>query len=162
MSSFDRRLFLVSLAALAGCGLRPVYGPGGSAEGLQGEIAIDPPRDAEGFVFVRQLEDRLGMADNPRFRLSARLLISEEELGITPGQEITRYNVLGRVEYTLRDIDTDAVVASGTSTGFNSYSATGTPFATRSAQTDARERLMISLADQMVARLLATSAEWRR
>ena len=45
---------------LTGCGFTPVYGPSGVAEGLHGAIAVDPPRDAEGFVYVRQLESRFG------------------------------------------------------------------------------------------------------
>ncbi|MDU8943782.1 LPS assembly lipoprotein LptE [Ovoidimarina sediminis] len=160
MSLSDRRIFLLSAAALAGCGFTPVYGPGGSASALTGHIAFDPPSDPAGFALVRQLERRLGIAQSPAYRLSADIARGEQELGVTSDQTITRYNVLGRVDFVLRRTDTGAPVTSGSVESFASYSATGTPFATQTAQSDANERLMVILADQIVARLLATSEEW--
>ncbi|MEL7344444.1 MAG: LPS assembly lipoprotein LptE, partial [Pseudomonadota bacterium] len=152
---------LVACLALAGCGYSPVYGPGGSAEALRGQIAIDDPIDAEGFALVRQLERRLGLPGAPTYQLSASIAIDEDELGITQDQTITRYNVVGEVAYTLADVTTGEAVTSGTASSFTSYSATGTTVATLSAQRDARERLMVILADQITAELLATSSDWR-
>ncbi len=163
MSSYNRRRAVLILAAFAaGCGFQPVYGPGGSAEGLRGTIGFDAPRDLEGFALVRQLEDRLGLADAPSYRLSARIFTDEQELGVTPDQVITRYNLRGRVEFVLLDETTGRVATSGQVASFTSYSATGTPFATRTAREDATERLMVILADQIVSRLLVTAGEWRR
>ena len=160
MSLSDRRLFLLSAVALAGCGFTPVYGPDGSSTVLTRQVAFDPPDDSSGFALVRHLERRLGIAPTPAYRLSADISLGEEELGVTSDQTITRYNVLGRVDFVLRRADTDAPVTSGTVESFSSYSATGTPFATQTAQTDANERLMVILGDQIVARLLATAPEW--
>ncbi len=58
----DRRTFLAFLAAgaLGACGFTPVYGPGGTGEGLRGAITIAAPDDREGFELVKQLENRLG------------------------------------------------------------------------------------------------------
>lgn len=159
MSWCDRRAVLAGLV-LAGCGFTPVYGPGGSAEGLSGRIAFDAPRDAQGFALVRQLERRLGIADAPGFQLSASIFLSEDDLGITPGQEITRFNLLGRVRFTVRNLETGEIATSGEVESFTSYSATGTPFATQTARADARERLMTILADEIVSRLLVTADEW--
>lgn len=160
MSLSDRRSFLLAAAALAGCGFTPVYGPKGSANALSGRIAFDPPNDPAGFALVRHLERRLGIAAAPAYRLSADIAMGEEELGVTADQTITRYNVLGRVDFVLRREGSDAPVTSGTVESFSSYSATGTPFATQTAQNDAKDRLMAILADQIVARLLATASEW--
>ncbi len=161
MSSFKRSIILVACLALSGCGYSPVFGPGGSAEALRGQIAVDDPIDAEGFALVRQLERRLGLPDVPTYRLSASIAIDEDELGITLDQTITRFNVVGEVTYTLTDASTGTAIASGTASSFTSYSATGTTVATLSAQRDARERLMVILADQITAELLATSSDWR-
>ncbi len=161
MSWSDRRGVLLLALALAGCGFTPVYGPGGAAEGLHGQVAIDPPRDAEGFTFVQALRRRLGEGDAPRYRLSAELTLDERQMGVTRGQVITRYQVIGSARYRLTDSETDARLTSGTVESFASYSATGTTFATRAARRDARERLMTILADQVVDRLLATAADWR-
>jgi LPS-assembly lipoprotein len=159
MSSFDRRSLLISLTALAACGYTPVYGPGGEAEGLRGRITIDPPRDSEGFELVRRLEDRLGAVGSD-YRLSAAIRTGEESLGITPEQVITRFSILGEADYRLTDAATGTLVASGTVSGFTSYSATGTPVATRAARRDATRRLMVILADRIVAELLATAGDW--
>ena len=161
MSSFSRRTLLTLPAVLAACGFEPVYGPGSAADGLRGQVEVDPPRDRTGFELVRQLEDRLGLAEAAEYRLTAEVFLSEEELGITVEQEITRFNLLGRANFQLRDFETDTVVTRGQVSNFTSYSATGTPFATQPARRDARERLMGILADQIVARLLATAGDWR-
>ncbi|MEM9342461.1 MAG: LPS assembly lipoprotein LptE [Pseudomonadota bacterium] len=156
-----RTLLLTATAALAACGFTPVYGPQGSAEGLRGSIAIDDPSDPAGFALVRQLERRLGLPNSPTYALSADLFVTEKELGITADQEITRFNILGRARFALRDLSTGAIATSGEVDSFTSYSATGTPFATQTAERDAQDRLMVILADQIVARLLATAGDWR-
>lgn len=161
MSSSDRRAVLsFALLALAGCGFSPALAPGGSAEGLQGQIAIDPPAAVESFEFVRALEARLGRPDAPRYRLSADIAVAEEGVGILPDQTITSYNVLGKVDYALTDIATGRLVTSGQVANFTSYAATSTTVATSSAQADARRRLMTILADQIVDDLYLTRRDW--
>lgn len=160
MSSSDRRAFLTLAAlALAGCGFTPALGPDGSAEALRGQITFDEPADLEGFELVRALEARLGLPNDPRYRLGADIRISDESVGILPDQTITRFNVLGRVDYRLTEIATGATVASGQVTNFASYSATATTVATTSARRDARDRLMVALADQIVNDLLLSARD---
>lgn len=156
----SRRAVILTLA-LAGCGFTPVYGPGGVAEELSGKIDVDPPIDATGFAFVRELERQVGIADAPLYRLSAELRINEDKLGVTTDQEITRYHLIGRTTYSLIDIQTQKAVTTGSAETFTSYSATGTTVSTRGARTDARDRLMIALADQVVGQLLATAGDWQ-
>ena len=159
MSLFSRVLIVCIL--VAGCGFTPVYGPGGAAEGLRNEISYAAPRDFDGFALIQALEDRLGTAAAARYRLTATILIEEDEVGVSPEQEITRFNLLGDVSFTLTDIASDVVLTRGRVTSLTGYSATGTTVATRSAEQDARERLMVILADQITARLLATATDWR-
>ena len=157
MSLFKRALLLASIAALASCGFQPVYGPGGSAEDLIGRIDVLPPSDEEGRALTRRLEDRLGQTQSPDLVLDADIYITEEELGVLPDGSISRFNVLGRVDWTLnRD---DAEVISGSEQSFTAYSATSTTVATIIAQRDARERLMILLADRIVANIYARADE---
>lgn len=161
MSSSDRRTFLIGTAALtAGCGFTPAYGPGGDAEALRGAITIDDPRDRRGFALVRQLEARLGLAEAPRYALSARIRIGDEGVGILPDQSITRYNILGQVDYDLTEMTSGSEVTRGRVSNFTSYSATSTTVATQTARRDAEDRLMVTLADQIVSQLLASSADW--
>lgn len=160
MSLSDRRAIVLSLLALGGCGFTPVYGPGGGAENLRGRIVFDEPSDRMGFLFVRHLEARLGLPREPVYRLSASIRMAEVRIAVTSEGVTTRYQILGFVDYAVADAETDQRLTSGTVRNFVSYSATRTTVATRAAETDARERLMRMLADQVVNELLATSPRW--
>ncbi|MGC9420200.1 MAG: LPS assembly lipoprotein LptE [Rhodovulum sp.] len=164
MSLSDRRNILLGLGALAlgGCGFRPAYGPGGVAGDLRGRVAVDAPDSRNGFALVARLEERLGRAEAPIYRLSYRISLDRESLGITGSQETTRYTVLGDLAFQLRALDSGAVVESGSVTAFTAYSASGSTVATRAAERDAVQRLMVMLADQLVTRLIATAGSRAR
>ena len=159
-----RRLFLTlaAVAALAGCGFTPVYGPDGVGTGLRGEILVDAPDDRNAFDLVARLEQRLGRGQAASYALGYQITTRSEGVGITTEQETTRYNIFGTVSYTLTDLSGGAVLASGTVQNFTGYSATSLIVGTRSTTRDANARLMISLADQIVARLIATAPDWRK
>ena len=157
MSSFNRRSFLMLTAALAGCGFTPAYGPDGGASALQGRVEVDEPNTRNGYVLVRHLESRLGRAQSPRYGLSVALTTSEEGLGYTQDAKITRYDLVGKATYALRDLSTGEVLTSGTVDSFTGYSTTGSTVATLAAERDARERLMTILANQITTRLLAAA-----
>lgn len=158
-----RRLFLAgALAALAGCGFSPVYGPGGQAEGLRGQVLVAEPDDRKSFVLVARLEERLGQPDAAPYLLGYTIRTARQGLGITPDQATTRFNILGRVDYTITDRATRAVVSTGRVENFTGFSATGSIVGTISATDDATERLMTSLADMLVTRLIATAPDWLR
>lgn len=148
-----RTLLVGGPALLAACGYTPVYAPGGRADGLFGRIEVVPPRDEEGRALARRLEERLGFPEAPDLLLDADIYISEEELGVLPDGSISRYNVVGRVDWTLSN--GSSTVLSGSEQSFTAYSATSTTVATIIAQRDARERLMGLLADRITADILA-------
>jgi LPS-assembly lipoprotein len=162
MWSLDRRAVLAGALALAGCGFAPAYGPRSPAAGLLDRVAIDPPRDKQGFDLVERLEERLGRPAGAAYRLSYAITVTTESRSITPAGATTRYNLVGRVSYALRDAATDAVLTEGSVNTFTSYSASGTPVAIRASETDAGLRLMRLLADQIVTRLIATAGDWGR
>ena len=156
----DRRLFLLSALALGACGYEPVYAPGGSGNALTGQIEVAAPDTRNGFDLVRQLETRLGQPQSPRYALRYTIDVDQDELGIAPTQEITRYNLVGQVSFTVTEISTGIIATSGRVDNFTAYSATGTTLSTQTARRDAHSRLMLILADQITARLLATSSDW--
>jgi len=157
-----RRILVIGLLALGACGFQPAYGPNGPATNLQGSIEVDAPNTRDGFNLVRRLEERLGQPEAAQYTLSYTLILSEDDLGITPAQEITRYNVLGAVDYALREVGGGSVVQSGQVDAFTSYSATGTTVSTQTAKRAAYARLMIILADQITTRLVASSGGWAK
>lgn len=162
----DRRAFLKGLVpalgsvlALGACGFSPAYGPEGVAERLQGAIEIDEPVDRDSYLLVQQLEHRLGRATVPEYGLSLALRVTEERMAINATNITTRFNVIGKATYALRELDEGKVLLSGNVDSFTGYSATGTTVATQGAQRDAHERLMTILADQITTRLIARAGE---
>ncbi len=155
MSLFNRRFILLAALALGACGFTPAFAPDGPAAALFGDVSPAAPTTENAYDFVEQIETRLGRADAGRFALTYDINTSEDSLGVTTDQEITRYNVVGTVDYVLTDTTTGAVVRSGQVDAFTGYLATTTLLAARTAQADAERRLMIILADKIVTELVA-------
>ncbi|MFX0545012.1 LPS assembly lipoprotein LptE [Roseovarius sp. S1116L3] len=156
-TSLTRRTFVLGLlGVLPACGFAPVYGPGGAATALQGEVLPDTPVTREDYLLVRELETRLGRANPGRYGLSYSITVTSAAVAISSEDVTTRYNLLGAATYALRDLETQAVITSGKTSNFTGYSASGTTVATQAAERDARERLMTILADQIVARLVVS------
>ncbi|MGB3246655.1 MAG: LPS assembly lipoprotein LptE [Sulfitobacter sp.] len=156
MSLPNRRSLLLAPLALAACGFQPAFGPGGTGRTLLNRVLIDAPSDRDSYLLVRELEERLGRAATPDYGLSLKIFTSQEGLAIDRAGNTRRFNRLGRVDYALRDMTSGAIVTSGTVENFTGYSATGTTVATLAAETDAQNRLMVILADQIVTRLLTS------
>jgi LPS-assembly lipoprotein len=145
--------------ALAACGFAPAYGPGGPAGALQGQVAVQAPGTLSAYVLVARLEERLGRpGSTPGFALSYTLSTGQDAVAITPAAEITRYNVTGTLDWRLTDTATGTIAASGQTTAFTSYSATGSTIATRAAREDATDRLMTILADRTVDEIILKTA----
>ncbi|MEM6277307.1 MAG: LPS assembly lipoprotein LptE [Pseudomonadota bacterium] len=154
MSSFSRRSLILSLAALPACGFTPVYGP---ASALRGTVQVGTPDSSNAFALVRALEFRLGAVEAPRYQLRVGVDLTEEGSVITPTQEIDRFTLTAEARFALETL-AGAPVTDGSVRAFSSYSASGTPMATRAARDDAQERLMEILADQIVTRLAGAVA----
>jgi LPS-assembly lipoprotein len=122
-------------------------------------ISVADPDDRNAFDLVAQLEARLGRARTAPYRLSYRIDTGVSPLAITPENAITRYNITGSVSFKVAT-PAGVELTSGRVQGFAAYSATGTPVSTAAARTDAYRRLMTMLADQIVTRLVASSAGW--
>lgn len=159
MSLFNRRFLLLSLPALAACGFEPVYGTDGSAEGLRGSIIVDAPTTRNSFDLVAHLEERLGRPQAPAYAMSVTLSVEEKGLAISGSNDITRYNVLGKAVYALRDLETGKQVYKGVVDTFTAYSASTQPVSTLTAERDAKSRLMRALANKITSDLLINSGK---
>lgn len=163
MWSSSRRHFLAlagTLPAVAACGFEPLYGEGTPARALQGAIDVVLVPNPFGFALNQRLTERLGPPTNPRYVLEVEARIKVEERAIQEDNTISRFNLDAVVDYTVTPLSGDQPVTSGSVRSVTGYSATGSPFATRSAEADARERLAKTLADQIVTRLSATAGTW--
>jgi LPS-assembly lipoprotein len=147
----SRRGFLSAALVLAGCGLTPVMDP--SLQRLYNQILIQAPVNRAEYELVRNLEAQLGAAKSARFALHYELKVTEDNIVVSAAQEISRYSLVGELEYSLLDAD-GAFLTRQTAKSFTGYSATGTTVATQRAQRDAYDRLMAILARQVASELL--------
>ena len=147
----SRRGFLSAALVLAGCGLTPVMDP--SSQRLYNQILIQAPVNRAEYELVRNLEAQLGAAKSARFALHYELKVTEDNIVVSAAQEISRYSLVGELEYSLLDAD-GAFLTRQTAKSFTGYSATGTTVAPQRAQRDAYDRLMAILARQVASELL--------
>ncbi|MCQ0969448.1 LPS assembly lipoprotein LptE (plasmid) [Paracoccus sp. TK19116] len=150
-----RGFLLAALLALAACELTPVYGTGGAATKLFGQVRPADPQTADDFAFNRRISERLG-PEGDAYALGYSLRIAVVPQAITPDAVTRRYSLNGTAQFTLTD-QSGQLVTRGQVSNFTSYSTTGTTIATLAAEADARERLARMLADQVVTRLLAAA-----
>lgn len=155
MSLLDRRAILLLPLAFAACGFQPVYGPGGNGMALQNRVLVDDPENRFDYILTRELETRLGRARSPSYGLALTTIVTAEGLNIDTTGNIKRYDLIGAVDYVLRDLSDGRAVVTGRVENFTGYSTTGTTVATLAAEQDAQKRLMVILADQIVTRLYA-------
>jgi len=153
---FNRRSLLILPLVLTACGFTPVYAPGEVGAGLRGKVEVAEPDTVDTYLLVQNLEERLGRATQPVYSLSLVLVTATQGLAITANNETTRYSLIGDVAYSLRKIDSQDIIASGNVNNFTGYSATGSTVETLASERDARERLMVILADQLTTQLYAT------
>ncbi len=152
-----RAALVLAAAALAGCGFQPVYGPGGSGGKLQNRVLVSTPSERTTYLLVRRIEERLGRAADPVYTLSVNLQMRVEGLGIDTTGTTNRFNLIGVAGYALSETASGQAITSGTVNSFTGFFASGTTVETLASERDARERLMVILADQIVARLLSAN-----
>jgi len=151
---------LFAVAPVAACGFTPVYRASNSGNSIRGRVDFAPPSNPLAFSLVSRLEDRIGRSNGGPYLLSYGISTSESALAISETDDINRIQIAGTIEYRVTETVTDVQVQAGEVSTFAAYATSGSPVATAAARRDAEDRLMITLADQLVARLLASSASW--
>lgn len=157
MSLLDRRhiLALALVLPLAACGFSPVYAPGGTGDAVRNQIALASPEDRLDFELVSRLEHRIGRVGSAPYLLDYAVTTETTELGVSETEDIDRINIYGTVAFTVTESATGAEVQTGEVRTFTAYASSSSPVATTAARRDAEDRLMIALADQIVAQLLS-------
>ncbi len=150
-------LALVLAAPLSACGFTPVYGPETAATQLQGTIEYQEPRESDQFDIARRVEQRVGVASNPRFLLVILPRISTEALAVAAEEDITRFDFIGDADFILSDLQTGEALLQGQVSTITSFSATGNTVTTLAAQRAAKSRLMVALTDLVLTRIIASA-----
>ncbi|MEL6677214.1 MAG: LPS assembly lipoprotein LptE [Pseudomonadota bacterium] len=157
----SRRAFLSALTAtgaLAGCGFSPLFSSGSDARGLKSQITVSQITGREGYFLRERLLRRFGQPGPAApFVLSASFETEQEGLAITTAAAITRYNVNGTAEFSLRRIDGDGRPMEGTVRSTAGYSATSSPYATAVAERDALQRVAEDLAEKIANRVFLSA-----
>jgi LPS-assembly lipoprotein len=151
----SRRFVLLAPLALTACGFQPALAPGQTGAALRNHVLVDAPSDQAGYLLTREVEERLGRGENATYALAMTVRTSQRSLAVNQEGDTGRFHLTGTLNYALRDLDSDQIITSNQIETFVGYSATGTTVVTLAGRSDARERLMNILADQLVTRLLA-------
>ena len=151
-----RRLALIVLLALGGCGLQPVYSGGahGIAATTLGDIEVAPIPDRAGYLLRTALRERLGGSGGaPRFRLEVELSDEILGFGLRGDNSISRERRTLRARYRLVSVATGAVLLDDTAGSDAGIDRVSSDYAVVAAETTALERLSIEVARQISARL---------
>ena len=153
---------LALLLALAGCGLRPLYGGGGSGHVAQAlrSVSIAPIPGRAGWLVRTSLEDRLGTVEQSgaRYRLEVELDDRIEGFGIRADNAVTRERRTLRARYRLVDAGLGTVLLDATAGSDAGIDVVSSEYATVAAEQTALERLATEVADQIVSRLALYAA----
>ena len=150
-----RLLLLGVLATLSACGLRPLYGGGGSgtvATTLQ-QVEVAPIEGRSGYLMSNALRDRLASGSAPAYRLDVRLDDRIAGLGVRRDDSVTRERRTLRARYQLVDLASGSVLVDATAGSDAGIDVVQSEYATIAAENTALERLSENVADKIVARL---------
>ena len=152
---------LVLCLWLAACGFTPLYSESAPARAINGQFIIENEESgAFGFALNERLRSRLGDTDSGPYLLRIDTQIKVEERAIRADRSVLRFNLDGLAQFAVLDAATGTIRFQDSARSFTAYSAIASPFATRAAEDDARDRLARALADQIVLRLAATAGDW--
>lgn len=156
MSSPDRRAILAVLAAtlVAGCGFQPLYGEANG--GLRGGVVVAPVEGRLGYHYRQQMRRRFGEPGrDAAIEIETTLRFEQEGVAITALDDVTRFDLRGEAQFTVRRRADGAVIGEGVVVSNSAYSTTATPYATSVAERDAERRVAADLADRVFARVAA-------
>jgi LPS-assembly lipoprotein len=151
-----RYFFIVPLVFfITGCGFSPLHNFSNSMD-LFKNIDIKREDTFIAFLIEESLEERAPFGENPKFRLDIKPAIRNSYGVITKENEITRYSVTLRVDYSLYNNEDRKLLAKGRVSATSDYSAavTYTGFATEIARKDTYDRLADIVAEKMIIEIL--------
>ena len=158
-------LGLAASLALAGCGLRPIYGGGGAGPVAQSlrTVEVGPIPGRAGWLVRTALVDRLQHPEGvaPRYRLRVELDDRITGYGIRSDDTVTRERRTLRARYQLLDAERGTVLVDATAGSDAGIDVVSSEYATVAAEQTALERLSQDIADQIVTRLALYASRTR-
>lgn len=160
-------LTLVTLSlAIAGCGLRPLYGGGTASEVAQllRSVSVAPIAGQSGWLVRNKLIDRLstGGGESAGYRLDVALDDNITAFAIRGDRAATRERRTLRARFQLVSLATGTVVLDATAGSDAGIDVVSSEYATLAAEQTALDQLSDIVADQIVARLGLFAARTRQ
>ncbi len=153
-------LLLGVAVALSACGFKPLYGRSEtqalSPVDHMAAIRIAPLADRIGQQIHNLLRDRLnpyGQPRDPAYRLNVVINEARQELGIRKDETATRANLILSASFILREIESDRVLLQGRTSSVNSFNILANQFSTDFSESNARERALREISDNIRVRL---------
>jgi LPS-assembly lipoprotein len=146
-------LIAVALAALVGCGFKPMYAPTGG-DATIGAVTVPEISGKSGHAFRTELTRLLGAERGSATsrRLEVALTETIGSLGLRVDESATRADLTLTADYVLFDAS-GVELFRGVVSQIASYDIPTSAFGEVSAQNDARERAAAMLAERMRAEL---------
>jgi LPS-assembly lipoprotein len=150
-------LLCLSLTALSGCGLHPLYGgpQGAEVQSMLSDVAVAPIAGQSGWLVRAKLADRLGSSEvsKPRYRLVVTLDDNITSFGIRGDRAATFERRSLRARYQLVAAATGLVLLDATAGSDAGIDIVSSEYATVAAEQTTLERLADQVADQIVIRV---------
>jgi len=147
----------LTLLALTGCGLHPLYdgGSGSAVAATLGSVTVAPIGGQSGWLMRNKLAERLGAGGNASaaYRLDVTLDDNITAFGLSSNQSATRERRTLRARYQLVETKTGMVVLDATAGSDAGIDIVSSEYATVAAEQTALENLADIVADQISARL---------
>jgi LPS-assembly lipoprotein len=147
----------LTLLALSGCGLRPLYG-GGSGSAVAStlrSVTVAPISGQSGWLMHNKLVERLGESGSApaAYRLDVTLDDNITSYGLRSDQAATQERRTLRARFQLVDVRNGMVVLDATAGSDAGIDIVSSEYATVAAEQTALENLTDIVADQIVSRL---------
>lgn len=145
---------------LGSCGFRPLHQKGGGGdEAVLATVKVERIKDRIGQQMRNLLMQKLaprGPAGRTDYRLTVVLKEAKTELAIQKDETATRANLTIHADFSLHALrDPNRGTFSGSAISTNSYNILTSDFATLSAENDARNRALRTLAEEIRLRVAA-------
>jgi LPS-assembly lipoprotein len=138
----------MALAALAGCGFKPMYAPSGGGDPLIGAISVPEVPGKAGHAFRTELVRQLAAEGASPRRLDITVTEVVAPLGLRVDESASRADLILNSSYRLLDAE-GKEVTKGVVSATASYDIPISAYGAAAAQDDARERAGVLLAQKV-------------
>ncbi len=160
MSSFSRRsaLSFLALAALGGCGFKPLYA--GDSTDLIGQIQLGDVSGRSSYFLRESLRKRLGDGgENSAYRLDVRTRTRRRSIVLRDDDASTRFNYNATAFVTVTNLETSETVLTDELRVSSSYDATSSLYSSRTSERAVERQVAETLGERISTRVIAGLSE---